>query len=113
MLYYENFSLEPTSMEVQRTAYDIFDVCGDIGGVIQVFIAVAAFILNPYARLCYEFEAILTLFTIKTLKRIKKPTSCQKWRLLINLFPSKIHKKGHEIGLNYFHKQMDLVYILN
>ena len=76
--YYSGFvfdeliSLSSTSDAVSRNVYDIFGVFGDIGGIISVFTAMSAFLIGPYAELCFQIRALLTLFEVKQRDKILK-----------------------------------------
>jgi hypothetical protein len=43
-----------------------FTVCGNVGGIVQVFIVVAAFFFMQYSNLSFKLEAFKDLFRIKS-----------------------------------------------
>ena len=55
LLYTEAIRLDVISMISKREAYEIFGVLSDIGGMIEVFYVVAAFIVAPFAAVSFNF----------------------------------------------------------
>jgi hypothetical protein len=47
-LFGEVMSLSPKTNNIERQVYDFFGVCGDVGGVMQVFVSIAAFLMIPF-----------------------------------------------------------------
>jgi hypothetical protein len=60
----DKFILAETQNNIQREAYNIFDVCGDVGGISQVMISIAAFLLLPISELSFKLETIFMMFQI-------------------------------------------------
>ena len=64
--------LDDTTLSIQRDSYDIFDVSGTVGGISQVFVGIAGFLILPISQLAFKIEAILLLFKVSSSKKIKK-----------------------------------------
>ena len=64
MLYEESFLISSTSKIIQREAYDIVQLTGDIGGLMQFVFASAVTILAPFALLSFQADAIKHLCKI-------------------------------------------------
>jgi len=37
VVFYEEFSLSRKKKEIKRDVHDLWDVCGNVGGIMQVF----------------------------------------------------------------------------
>jgi hypothetical protein len=58
--------------------YNIFDVCGEVGGISTVFMGITAFLLAPYCEQSFKLNAIQELFEIKYRKKLKKLNFLEK-----------------------------------
>ena len=81
LLFYENMSLSPKTNNIQRTVYDFFGVCGDVGGIMQVFVAIAAFIMIPFNKFNLKLKAIQKLLKLKKKKKLEELSLLQRLRL--------------------------------
>ena len=51
---------------IQKSGYDIIDLLGDLGGVLEIFIFVFGVFMYPVSRHSYVLEMISRLFMAKT-----------------------------------------------
>jgi len=49
-IFAENFVLYETQEDISRTAYDIWAVLGDVGGLVEALVTILAFFMVPFAK---------------------------------------------------------------
>lgn len=95
----------------------IFEVCGNVGGIQQVFFVVSAFFLCQYSDIGFKTEAFNEFFNIKTedeslLEDNKlKVTQCDKFKLL-TCCANKKKKRFFENGDTKLDTELDIVHII-
>ena len=52
-------------MTVIRKVYDIWALCSYLGGIVCAFSTLGFVFIVPFAKVSYQFEAILTLFKVQ------------------------------------------------
>jgi hypothetical protein len=52
------YFLDPTIVQHDRTVYNLFDVLGDVGGVMQILQIVFAFLLSTYSERAFTFDLL-------------------------------------------------------
>jgi hypothetical protein len=57
-IYEEYFELSDTIKSNSRTVTGIFEVFGNVGGLIQSMALIVAFFLNPYSEMCLKMDTI-------------------------------------------------------
>jgi hypothetical protein len=67
MIYRVNIGLDPRVMMHTTNVYHLFDLVGDIGGVLEVFMIALWFFLAPISQFSFEMSAMKRLFLAKTL----------------------------------------------
>jgi hypothetical protein len=65
-------SLSPKSKQLQRSAYSIIDVLGDVGGIVSAVVSSTYFVIWTLAKIDFQLEAIQQLFKIKFKSNLKK-----------------------------------------
>ena len=58
--------MDSTELSIERRIYGLWDVCGDVGGVIEVLWVVAGLFLQPISLLVYKIKAITELYNVKS-----------------------------------------------
>ena len=53
-------------------------MCGDVGGVSTVFVAITAMLMAPYCQKSFQIKAIQELYEIKYKKTLKKLNLIEK-----------------------------------
>ena len=96
-----------------------FTVCGNVGGIQQVFTVVAAVLFMQYSDLGFKLEAFNDVFKIKS-KDIKLNKSgkldisfCQKMMILTNCGGPKYLNRFINYGDEKLNKELDLVHLLD
>ena len=78
-MFFEEFSISKKEKQIQRQAEGLWDVCGDIGGIMQVMATIAMAMILPFSRIDFEIEAIKKLLNFSELHpELKDPTKLQK-----------------------------------
>ena len=78
-MFYEEFSISKKEKQIQREAYNLWDVCGDVGGISQVVATIAMAMILPFSRIDFEIEAIKKLLNFSELHpELKDPSNLQK-----------------------------------
>lgn len=49
-----------------RQVYNLLDLIGDLGGVIEIFMLLMSFIVSPISQFSFNMEALYTLYVAKT-----------------------------------------------
>ena len=104
-------SLSSKTNNIERSVYDFFMVCGDVGGMMEVFIAIAAFMVIPFHNLDFKLIAIQKLFKIDKKEKLKRLGALSRLRLILNIFPDKYYKRLIERGTLLLNREMDIVHV--
>jgi hypothetical protein len=64
-LYKSQLELTPIVYKHERCVYTFFDVIADLGGVMEIILAVFAILIVPYTQLSFNVEAIQTFYQTK------------------------------------------------
>lgn len=57
-MYKSQIELTPVVYKYERDVYNFFDLIADLGGVMEIILAVFAILLVPYTNLSFNVEAI-------------------------------------------------------
>ena len=66
MIYQQLFYLDQGTLIHTRQIYGVMDLLGDIGGVLQIFVTVFSFVIQPIAEHSFQVSASESLFKVKT-----------------------------------------------
>jgi hypothetical protein len=99
MIFGDSFQISPKTKEIQRQVYDFFALCGNVGGVMSVFIGVTSFILQPYTEQAFQVNAIQKVMQVEKKEKVKDITLCDRLKLLTKINPSKDHVMIMEKGV--------------
>ena len=66
LLYKTEYFLMNHQMDHERACYDIVQLLGDIGGVIEFVMVLSAMILSPYSEFIYLTKALKKLYLART-----------------------------------------------
>jgi hypothetical protein len=58
--------IQPESIEHRREVYNLLDVIGDLGGVVEVFLFIFGIVLYPISKMSFIFKATKMLFHART-----------------------------------------------
>ena len=101
-------------MTVQRKVYDMWALFAYLGGIVAAFSTLGFTFIVPFAKVSYQFEAILTLFKVQhDSKNVKEVNFCERLRQLSICFKSKVCDRLLERGEQKLLKQLDMVNILD
>ena len=60
------FGLSSELLTHTRKTYDVFQLFGELGGILEVAMITFQFLLSPLAQFLFEMKAIKTLYLAKT-----------------------------------------------
>ena len=69
MIYSIKFGIAPILIEHSREVYNILDLIGDLGGVLEVFSLIFGLFVAPIAEHSFTMRAMRKLFLAKTKDR--------------------------------------------
>jgi hypothetical protein len=85
---------------MNRTAMSLWTVCGNVGGIQQVFLLVSVIIFSYYSKVSFIIESSCAMFDVKSkdsaFKWEKKEIQVgfhDKIKLIFNLWPNKKLKR--------------------
>ena len=58
VLYRERMYIDNETILLNRSVMTIWDVFGNVGGIIQVLLMLSALFFVPYSNLCYKIDII-------------------------------------------------------
>lgn len=100
-------------MNSSRTSLTIFGACGNIGGFQSVLQIVFCFIFAKFSKLEFQFEAINSLFDVKSRLEIPDLNIFHSIRLLTNICPNNTLKTLLKFGLPQLTNAYELVHLLD
>ena len=109
LLYVEGMTLSTKTFNIEREVYDFFGVCGDVGGVMTVFITIASFLVTHWNECHFQLTVIKKLFKIKKQQKLEEPGLWQRIRLVLNFYPDKDNKRLLEKGVPLLEKALDII----
>jgi hypothetical protein len=100
-------------MTVIRKVYDIWAMFSYLGGIVCAFVTLGLVFIKPFAKVSFQFEAILSMFKVQQdSQRVKEVSFCDRLRQITCIFRSKLSNRLLERGVPKLAKQFDMVGIL-
>lgn len=66
MVYSQTYGIHEDSVTAVRAIYNLLDLFGDLGGVLEIFIAIFAIFVEPVAEHSFVLTALAKLFFART-----------------------------------------------
>lgn len=66
MIFSVNIGLDSRIQMHMTSVYHLFDLVGDIGGVLEVFLVCLMLFIAPFSKFSFEMEALKSLFLART-----------------------------------------------
>ena len=77
-MFFERITLSQKTKVISRTAFDMWDLFSNLGGVLGYMTFIGAALCAPFAEISYQFNAIHKMVDAE----LVKPTFIEKVRLL-------------------------------
>jgi hypothetical protein len=65
-VYRASYGLSVYSIEYNRAVYNVLDLMGDIGGVLEIIVLFFGIFLNPISKFSFDLTAIRYLYLVRT-----------------------------------------------